>query len=49
LSDGWYSAAENLLFIKHDLDKAFIMPLKANRKVAHRAQAKRADKWVRLD
>jgi hypothetical protein len=26
LSDVWYSAAENMLFIKHDLDKDFIMP-----------------------
>src|SRR5258708_22098162 len=30
LSDGWYNAAENMLFIKHDLAKNFIMPLKAN-------------------
>jgi hypothetical protein len=34
LSDVWYSAAENMMFIKHDLEKDFIMPLKANRKVA---------------
>lgn len=49
LSDVWYSAAENMLFIKHDLDKDFIMPLKANRKVALSAQAKRDGQWVRLD
>jgi hypothetical protein len=49
LSDVWYSAAENMLFIKHDLDTDFIMPLKANRKVALTEQAKRDGKWVRLD
>ncbi len=49
LSDVWYSAADNMTFIKHDLDKDFIMPLKANRKVALSEQAKRAGAWVRLD
>ena len=49
LSDVWYSAAENMMFIKHDLDKDFIMPLKSNRKVALSAQAKREGQWVRID
>src|SRR5258706_4570283 len=49
LSDVWYSAAENMLFIKHVLDKDFIMPLKANRKVALTEQAKRGGQWVRLE
>ena len=49
LSDGWYSAADNMMFIKHDLDKDFIMPLKANRKVALSEQAKHDGQWVRLD
>lgn len=49
LSDVWYSAAENMMFIKHDLDKDFIMPLKANRKVALSEQAKRDGQWVPLD
>jgi hypothetical protein len=49
LSDVWYSAAENMLFIKHDLEKDFIMPLKTNRKVALSEQTKRDGKWVRLD
>jgi DDE superfamily endonuclease len=49
LSDVWYSAAEKMLFIKHDLDKDFIMPLKANRKVALNEQAKRNGQWIRLD
>ena len=49
LSDVWYSAAENMLFIKHDFVKDFVMPLKANRKVALSEQAKRDGQWVRLD
>ena len=49
LSDVWYSAAENMLFIKHDLGKDFIMPLKANRKVALSEHAKRDGQWMRLD
>jgi len=34
LSDIWYSSSENMRYIKEDLEKEFIMPLKANRKVA---------------
>ena len=49
LSDAWYSAADNMLFIKHDLKKDFVMPLKANRKVAVSEQAKRDGQWVRID
>ena len=49
LSDVWYSAAENMMFIKHDLDKDFVMPLKANRKVALSQAARRNGQWVRLD
>jgi len=49
LSDVWYSAADNMLFIKHDLKKDFLMPLKANRKVALSEQAKRDGQWARID
>lgn len=34
LSDVWYASSENMRYIKQDLEKEFIMPLKANRKVA---------------
>ena len=34
VNDSWYSAADNMNFIKLDLKKDFVMPLKANRKVA---------------
>jgi len=49
LSAVGYSAADNMLVIKHDLKKDFIMPLKANRKVAVSEQAKRDGQWVRID
>ena len=49
LSDVWYSAAENMLFIKHELHKEFVMPLKSNRKVALSLAAKHAGQWQRLD
>jgi len=41
LSDVWYSSSENMGYIKEDLDKEFIMPLKSNRKVALSAEDKR--------
>jgi len=49
LSDVWYSAAEDMMFIQHDLNKDFIMPLKSNRKVALSLSAKRNGQWVRID
>src|SRR5258708_5449760 len=49
LSDVWYSAADNMMFIKHELKKDFVMPLKANRKVALSEQAKRDGQWIRID
>lgn len=34
LADSWFSSAENMCFIKNEMKKDFIMPLKENRKVA---------------
>src|SRR5262245_14611912 len=34
LNDSWYASADNMKFIKHEIKKEFVMPLKANRKVA---------------
>jgi hypothetical protein len=33
-SDVWYASAENMKYIRRDLKRHFIMPLKSNRKVA---------------
>jgi len=34
LNDVWYASSENMMFVKKELIKEFIMPLKQNRKVA---------------
>ena len=34
LNDVWYSSSENMVHVKRNLEKEFIMPLKTNRKVA---------------
>ncbi len=34
LNDMWYASAENMKFVKRTLRKEFVMPIKANRKVA---------------
>jgi hypothetical protein len=49
LNDSWYSSAENMRFIKQTLDKDFLMPLKANRKVAVSLADKLAGKYLRVD
>jgi hypothetical protein len=41
LNDLWFASAENMRFVQLDLEKEFIMALKANRKVALSAE----DKW----
>jgi hypothetical protein len=49
LNDVWYASADNMLFVKHTLHKEFIMPLKANRKVALSLADKQAGRYVRVD
>lgn len=34
LNDVWYASSENMRYVKEDLKKEFIMPIKTNRKVA---------------
>jgi hypothetical protein len=34
INDSWYASADNMKFIKQELHKEFVMPLKENRKVA---------------
>ena len=48
LSDVWYSASENMAYIKEGLDKEFIMPLKSNRKVALSAEDKQRGAYERV-
>lgn len=49
LNDVWYASADNMMFVKHELEADFIMPLKANRKVALSAADKQQGRYVRLD
>lgn len=45
LNDSWYAAAENMMFIRHELERHFIMALKSNRKVALSAQDKQQGRY----
>lgn len=49
LNDVWYSSAENMNFIKLDLKKDFIMPIKSNRKIALSLHNKQRGSYTRLD
>lgn len=49
LNDVWYASAENMIFVKHELERDFIMPLKTNRKVALSGADKQQGRYVRVD
>ncbi|NJO17914.1 MAG: transposase [Thioploca sp.] len=49
LMDIWFASAENLMFIRHELNKHSIVPLKANRKVALNLEDKKQGQYVRVD
>jgi Transposase DDE domain len=49
LADSWYSSIENMNFIKNEMKRHFIMPVKSNRKVALSESDKAAGKFVRID
>jgi hypothetical protein len=49
LNDIWFSAAENMKFVKITLKKEFIMPLKGNRKMALSVDAKQQGRYQRVD
>lgn len=48
VNDTWFASAENMRFIKHDLHKDFIMPLKPNRKVATSLSDKACGNYIKL-
>jgi cytochrome c1 len=48
LSDVWYSASENMKYIKEELEKEFIMPVKSNRKVALSLEDKKKGAYERV-
>jgi hypothetical protein len=45
VADVWFSSVENMIFVKKDLHKDFIFPLKSNRLVALSLEDKLAGKW----
>jgi len=49
LNDVWYASADNMMFVKHDLKRDFIMPLKTNRKLTLSLADKKQGRYVRLD
>ena len=48
LNDIWFASADNMKFVKITLNKDFIMPLKANRKVANSLSAKQNGRYQRV-
>lgn len=49
LNDVWYASAENMRFIKQDLHKDFVMPVKTNRKLALSQTDQQCGRYVRMD
>jgi len=49
LNDVWFASADNMLFVKHELERDFVMPLKTNRKVALSLEDKKQGRYVRVD
>jgi hypothetical protein len=49
LSDVWFAAAENMMFIKHIVKRDFVMPIKSNRKVALSWADKQQGRYHRVD
>src|SRR3989337_1857389 len=46
LNDVWYASRENMMYVKEELKKDFIMPIKTNRKVALSKKDKLNGKYV---
>lgn len=49
INDTWFASAENMMFIKHELKREFIMPLKSNRKVALSLTDKQAGRYQAVE
>ena len=46
LNDVWFTSAENMMFVRHEIERHFIMPVKSNRKVALSADDKQHGRYV---
>ncbi len=49
LNDVWFSSAKNMMFVKHELKRDFIMPIKANRKLALSEADKKQGRYKKLE
>lgn len=49
VTDSWFSSKANMVFVKVDMKKDFIMALKSNRTVALTPEDKRQGRFVRVD
>jgi len=49
LNDIWYSSAENMMYVKHDIRANFVMAIKGNRKVALSHEDKLKGKYVKIE
>jgi len=49
LNDVWFSAADNMMFVKRGLKCDFVMPIKSNRKVALTLADKQQGRYCRVD
>lgn len=49
LADLWYASAENMKFVVQELQKHFVFPLKANRKVALSAAEQKQGRFVAVE
>jgi hypothetical protein len=45
----WFASADNMMFVKHELERDFVMPLKTNRKVALSVADKKQGRYRRVD
>lgn len=46
LNDVWYASSENMMYVKKEMKKDFVMPIKTNRKIALSNQDKLNGKYV---
>lgn len=49
LNDVWFASAENMMFIKQTVNKDFVMPIKANRKVALSKNDRQNGRFVKVE
>ncbi|NJL58063.1 transposase [bacterium] len=49
LNDTWFASADNMMFVKHELARDFVMPLKTNRNVALSIADKKQGRYERVD